>query len=186
MAQYFDPNTPEFLDNLIRKLLGAIPEAKAAAIVSAEGLSIASALPQGVDDTKLAAMTTALESLSEKALMGMVKGDFNELYIKGSSGYLLVTKAGPNSVLILSITSEFWLGGNPLGNIIRKRRGDNFPAPYIGIPPSPPDDLDVASQVQIHASQELKDPLEKPFCKHCGAFLSEGEIICHNCGNKVI
>lgn len=48
-----DPNTPETLDDLLRKLLGAIPEVKAAAIVSAEGLPIASALPQGVDKTRI-------------------------------------------------------------------------------------------------------------------------------------
>ena len=48
-----DPNTPETLDDLLRKLLGAIPEVKAAAIVSAEGLPIASALPQGVDETRI-------------------------------------------------------------------------------------------------------------------------------------
>ena len=64
-----DPNTPETLDDLLRKLLGAIPEVKAAAIVSAEGLPIASALPQGVDETRIAAMTAALLSLSERAII---------------------------------------------------------------------------------------------------------------------
>ncbi|MHA1193602.1 MAG: hypothetical protein ACTSP9_15165 [Promethearchaeota archaeon] len=36
----------------------------------------------------------------------MVTGGFEQLYIKGSSGYLLIMKAGPNSVLMLSTTSE--------------------------------------------------------------------------------
>ncbi|MHA1105877.1 MAG: roadblock/LC7 domain-containing protein [Promethearchaeota archaeon] len=105
-----DPNTPETLDDLLRKLLGAIPEVKAAAIVSAEGLPIASALPQGVDETRIAAMTAALLSLSERAIIEMSKGDFDQLYIKGSSGYLLILQAGPNAVLTVSTTSEVRLG----------------------------------------------------------------------------
>ncbi|MCJ7647353.1 MAG: roadblock/LC7 domain-containing protein [Candidatus Lokiarchaeota archaeon] len=105
-----DPDTPETLDDLLRKLLGAIPEVKAAAIVSAEGLPIASALPQGVDETRIAAMTAALLSLSERAIIEMSKGDFDQLYIKGSSGYLLILQAGPNAVLTVSTTSEVRLG----------------------------------------------------------------------------
>jgi predicted regulator of Ras-like GTPase activity (Roadblock/LC7/MglB family) len=105
-----ESTTPETLDDLLKKLLGAIPEVKAAAIVSAEGLPIASALPQGVDETRIAAMTAALLSLSERAIIEMAKGDFDQLYVKGSSGYLLILQAGPNAVLTVSTTSEVRLG----------------------------------------------------------------------------
>ena len=94
----------------LNSLLGAIPEIKSAAIVSAEGLPIASALPQGVDETKIAAMIATLFSLSEKAILGMRKGDFDQLYIKGSEGYLLVMKAGQNAVLAVSTTNDARLG----------------------------------------------------------------------------
>jgi predicted regulator of Ras-like GTPase activity (Roadblock/LC7/MglB family) len=105
-----DPNTPDSLDDILKRLLGAIPEVKSAAIVSAEGLPIASALPQGIDETRIAAMTAALLSLSERAIIEMAKGDFDQLYIKGSDGYLLVMQAGPNAVLTVSTTKEVRLG----------------------------------------------------------------------------
>jgi predicted regulator of Ras-like GTPase activity (Roadblock/LC7/MglB family) len=105
-----EDRTPETLDELLKKLLGAIPEVKAAAIVSAEGLPIASALPQGVDETRIAAMTAALLSLSERAIIEMNKGDFDQLYVKGSSGYLLILQAGPNAVLTVSTTQDVRLG----------------------------------------------------------------------------
>ncbi len=105
-----DPNTPDSLDDILKRLLGAIPEVKSAAIVSAEGLPIASALPQGIDETRIAAMTAALLSLSERAIIEMAKGDFDQLYIKGSNGYLLVMQAGPNAVLTVSTTKEVRLG----------------------------------------------------------------------------
>ena len=44
---------------------------KSVAIVSTEGLSIASALPQGVDETRVAAITASLLSLAEKSSIEM-------------------------------------------------------------------------------------------------------------------
>jgi len=102
--------TTENLDDILKKLLGAIPEVKAAAIVSAEGLPIASALPQGVDETRIAAMTAALLSLAERSVIEMEKGEFDQLYVKGSDGYLLVLQAGPNAVLTVSTTKDVRLG----------------------------------------------------------------------------
>lgn len=102
--------TTDTLDDILKKLLSAIPEVKAAAIVSAEGLPIASALPQGVDETRIAAMTAALLSLSERAVIEMDKGEFEQLYVKGNEGYLLVLQAGPNAVLTVSTTKDVRLG----------------------------------------------------------------------------
>lgn len=102
--------TTDTLDDILKKLLAAIPEVKAAAIVSAEGLPIASALPQGVDETRIAAMTAALLSLSERAVIEMEKGEFDQLYVKGTEGYLLVLQAGPNAVLTVSTTKDVRLG----------------------------------------------------------------------------
>ncbi len=103
-------STTENLDDILKKLLAAIPEVKSAAIVSAEGLPIASALPQGVDETRIAAMTAALLSLAERAVIEMEKGEFDQLYIKGNDGYLLVMQAGPNAVLTVSTTKDVRLG----------------------------------------------------------------------------
>ena len=102
--------TTESLDEILKKLLSAIPEVKAAAIVSVEGLPIASALPQGIDETRIAAMTAALLSLAERAIQEMRKGDFEQVYVKGTDGYLLVLAAGLNAVLTVSTTKDVRLG----------------------------------------------------------------------------
>ena len=102
--------TPETLDVLLRKLLSAIPEVTAAAIVSVEGLPISSALASDVDETRIAAMTAAILSLAERAIHEMNKGDFQEILIKGTDGYLLVLQAGRNAVLTVSTTIDIRLG----------------------------------------------------------------------------
>ena len=79
-------------------------------VVSKEGLPIASTLPQGVDETRIAAMTTAMHSLAKESVNEMNQGDFDHLYIKGSDGYLLVMQAGPNTILTVSTTKDVRLG----------------------------------------------------------------------------
>ncbi|MBY8982970.1 MAG: roadblock/LC7 domain-containing protein [Candidatus Lokiarchaeota archaeon] len=98
------------LDSILKQLLASIPEVKSAAIVSVEGLPIASALPQGVDETRIAAMTAAILSLGERAAHEMKKGDLEQIMVKGSDGVLLVLAAGSNAVLTVSTTKEVRLG----------------------------------------------------------------------------
>jgi len=97
-------------DDILKKLLKGNPEIIAGAIISAEGLPIASLLPKNVDDTKISAMTATLLSISERAIIEMKKGNFEQLYIKGSEGYLLVMQAGLNAVLTISTTNDAKLG----------------------------------------------------------------------------
>ncbi|TXT65599.1 MAG: Roadblock/LC7 domain protein [Promethearchaeota archaeon] len=105
-----EESTGETLDGILKQLLAAIPEVKSTAIVSVEGLPIASALPQGVDETRIAAMTAAILSLGERAAHEMGKGELEQIMVKGSDGYLLVLAAGPNAVLVVSTTPDVRLG----------------------------------------------------------------------------
>lgn len=94
----------------LEKIIGAIPEGTFALIASVEGLPIASTLPRGFNETRIAARTATLLSLSKKAILEMRKGNLDQLYIKGSEGYLLVMQAGPNAILIMSTTKDIRLG----------------------------------------------------------------------------
>lgn len=105
-----DIDTAETLDDILKKLLASIPEVKAASIVSVEGLPIASALPRSVDETRVAAMTAAMLSLAERATQELQKGDFEQVYVRGTEGYILVMGAGPNAVLTVSATRDVKLG----------------------------------------------------------------------------
>ena len=170
----------------------------AALIVSTEGLLIASALPQGIDEERIAAMTATLLSLSKMAIIEMRKGDFDQLYIKGSEGYLLVMQAGPNAVLAVSTTKDIRLGlvlldcGRICENISRFLGGDfedndedddddRFPYPLIFNSPEPPDDLEPAPQTQVHSPSKEKSPEDEIYCQYCGRKLNEKERFSHNC-----
>ena len=169
---------------ILNRLLGAVPEIISAAIVSAEGFPIASTLPQGVDEARIAAMTAALLSLSERAIIEIEKGAFDQLYIKGSNGYLLAMRAGPNAILIVSTTKEVRLGLTLLD--LRRIFDDDdddyrYPYPYIFKPPEPPGEIKVAPQLQPHAPRKVKDPEEDIYCQYCGRKLTKEERFSHNC-----
>jgi len=97
-------------EELLEKLKYSIPEIQAVAIITNEGMPIASILPPEIDDIKISAMTSALLSLAEMTVTEMEKGDFDQLYVKGKDGYLIYMQAGPRAVLAVSTTIDVKLG----------------------------------------------------------------------------
>lgn len=100
----------EEIENVLRKLMEEVPQIEGAAVVSAEGLPIASSLPPEIDDVRLAAITAAILSLGERAVQEFEKGFVDEVYVRGSEGYILVMGAGPNAVLTVSASKDANLG----------------------------------------------------------------------------
>ncbi len=80
-------------------------ETEAAAVVSADGLPMASALPPHVEEDRLAAMSAALLTLGERAAEGLGRGDLGQVFVEGDSGYVVLMSAGPHAVLV-AITSK--------------------------------------------------------------------------------
>ena len=105
-----EPDNIDELEDILKNLTASIPEILAAAIVSVEGLPIASMMPEGVDDTRMAAMTAAMLSLGERASLEMNKGMLEQILLRGENGYLIVMSAGANAVLTVSATREVKLG----------------------------------------------------------------------------
>ncbi|MBY8986063.1 MAG: roadblock/LC7 domain-containing protein [Candidatus Lokiarchaeota archaeon] len=100
----------ENLNNILVKLIASNPEVKGAVIVSVEGEIFTSALPQDVDEATIAVMTAALLSLAESAITLIKDGEFEQLFIRGGVGYLLVLPAGLNAILSVSTSKNIKLG----------------------------------------------------------------------------
>ncbi len=81
------------------------PDVEAAAVVSADGLPMASALPPEVEEDRLAAMSAALVSLGERAASGLDKGDLAQVFVEGTDGYVVLMAAGAGGVLV-AVTSR--------------------------------------------------------------------------------
>ena len=88
------------LDKAITDLLREAPEIEAAAVVSFDGLPMASALPASMDEDRVAAMSAALLSLGERAAQGLGRGELSQVYIEGESGTVFLVSAEDEAVLV--------------------------------------------------------------------------------------
>lgn len=75
------------------------PDIVASAVVSVDGLAIASALPDGVEEDRVAAMSAAMLSLGERIATELGRGSLDQVYIKGAEGYVILISVGDEAVL---------------------------------------------------------------------------------------
>jgi len=83
----------------LRDMQASSPDIEASAVVSVDGLTIASALPQDVEEDRVAAMSAAMLSLGERIASELGRGSLEQVFIKGSNGYVLLMSVGENAVL---------------------------------------------------------------------------------------
>ena len=87
------------LGRALQDLLGASPDVEAAAVVSFDGLVMASALPHELEEDRIGAMSAALLSLGEQAVAGLKCGELRQLFAEGSAGFVFLMSARDEAVL---------------------------------------------------------------------------------------
>src|SRR4051812_13445650 len=100
MTELHSGSRSDQLDRAIHGLLSQTPEIEAAAVVSFDGLPMASALPQAMDEDRVAAMSAALLSLGERAAQGLGRGELSQVYIEGDAGTVFLVSADDEAVLV--------------------------------------------------------------------------------------
>ena len=100
----------EQMVNRLQEMQISSPEIIASALVSVDGLMIASALPTNVESDRVSAMTAAMLSLGERIAIELNRGSLSELYIRGQEGYVLVNAVGEEAVLTVMTREEAKLG----------------------------------------------------------------------------
>jgi predicted regulator of Ras-like GTPase activity (Roadblock/LC7/MglB family) len=94
----------------LRDLQASSPDVEASAVISADGLSIASALPHEVEEDRVAAMSAAMLSLGERIASELGRGELDQVYIKGSNGYVVLMSVGVEAVLTVLARQQTRLG----------------------------------------------------------------------------
>jgi uncharacterized protein len=85
-------------------------EVEAAAVISPDGLPMASALPPDVEEDRLAAMSASLLTLGERAAEGLEKGQLAQVLVEGEQGYVLLMSAGSDALLVAVMSREAKVG----------------------------------------------------------------------------
>jgi len=89
----------ELMVERLREMQAASPEIEASAVVSVDGLIIASALPADVEEERVSAMSAAMLSLGDRISSELGRSKLEQVYIRGKNGYVLLTAIGEEAVL---------------------------------------------------------------------------------------
>ncbi|MBN1571717.1 MAG: roadblock/LC7 domain-containing protein [Deltaproteobacteria bacterium] len=100
----------ESMTNILKDLEAGTPDIEASAIVSVDGLIMASALPQDVEEDRVAAMSAAMLSLGERTAQELNRGKLDQVFIRGVNGYVLLMNAGEDAVLTTLVRKDAKLG----------------------------------------------------------------------------
>lgn len=94
----------------LRSMQAAAPDIEASAVVSVDGLIMASALQQGVEEDRVSAMSAAMLSLGERISNELGRAGLEQVYIKGDQGSIVLTSVGEEAVLTALARQDAKLG----------------------------------------------------------------------------
>jgi len=100
----------ERMVSVLRDLQVSTPDIEASAVVSVDGLIMASSLPSGIEEDRVSAMSAAMLSLGERIAGELGRGYLNQVYIKGENGYVVLMSVGEEAVLTVLARKEAKLG----------------------------------------------------------------------------
>ena len=100
----------EMMVDRLRDLQAGTPDVEASAVVSVDGLIMASSLPGGVDEDRISAMSAAMLSLGDRIAEELERGTLQRVYIEGSDGIIVLMAIGEDAVLTVMARSKAKLG----------------------------------------------------------------------------
>lgn len=100
----------EMFQQVLEELKSSSADVEASALISTDGLMIASALPQGMDEDRVGAMSAALLSLGDRAARELARGTLERVLLQGERGYVIMSASGTEAVLTVLAKQNAKLG----------------------------------------------------------------------------
>ncbi len=89
----------EMIRSVLSELNGSSADITASAVISTDGLMIASLLPANLDEDRVGAMNAAMLTLGDRSSAELGCGTLEQVMVKGKEGYILMIHAGADAVL---------------------------------------------------------------------------------------
>jgi uncharacterized protein len=100
----------ELMVDRLRDLASSTADVEASAVVSVDGLIMASALPAGIEEDRVSAMSAAMLALGERIATELGRGTIEQVYVRGDSGYVILMSIGEEAVLTALVKESARLG----------------------------------------------------------------------------
>ncbi|HEX2914656.1 MAG TPA: roadblock/LC7 domain-containing protein [Chloroflexia bacterium] len=92
------------------KLQATSADIEAAAVITLDGLILSSTLPDSTEEDRVSAMSAALLSLAERISLELGRGYLEQVFIRGTSGDVLLMSVADQAVLTVMSKREAKLG----------------------------------------------------------------------------
>ena len=89
------------IGHILQNFVTTTTDVQGAALVTPDGLPLASSLPGGMDDERVSAMSAAMLSLGERIGKELVRGDIDRIYVEGEDGFSILTSCGEEAVFLV-------------------------------------------------------------------------------------
>lgn len=103
------PRAQRIIERL-RDMRSSSPDIEASAVVSVDGLPIATDLPATTEEDRVSAMSAAMLSLGERIASELGRGGLDQVYVRGDNGYVLLNAVGEEAVLTVLARRDAKLG----------------------------------------------------------------------------
>jgi uncharacterized protein len=91
----------EKLGHVLKSFVTSTADIEGVAIVTPDGLPLASNLPGGMDEERVSAMSAAMLSLGDRIGKELVRGEIDRIYVEGEKGFSILTSCGEEAVFLV-------------------------------------------------------------------------------------
>ncbi len=89
------------LSSVLQNFVSSTSDVEGAAIVTPDGLPLATSLPKAIDEERAAAMSAAMLSLGERISSEFARGEVDRIFVEGNKGYGILTSCGTDAVFLV-------------------------------------------------------------------------------------
>lgn len=109
----FDPGFEELqhkFREIMEEALALSTGVRAWLLLSKEGLPISSAVPQGLEEAEIAAMSASILGVADLAAERLEQGSLEEILITNEQGLIIMKGAGDKAILVLAARKDMKTG----------------------------------------------------------------------------
>ena len=94
------------LNQVIQNFVARTSDVQGAAVVTPDGLPLASSLPGEMDEERVSAMSAAMLSLGERIGKELLGGNADRIFVEGDQGFTILTTCGNDAVFLVLASKE--------------------------------------------------------------------------------
>lgn len=96
----------EKLSQILTEFAGTTSDIQGAALVTPDGLPLASTLPGKMDEERVSAMSASMLSLGERIGKELARGEVGRIFVEGEEGYGILTSCTEEAIFLVLAARE--------------------------------------------------------------------------------